>query len=131
MVFWFHLHTLKSLQPFFLDSFAIIYSPQGSNKRTKEEAIILNWNKYVAECTGDPVSIADILNFVSGASRLPATGFDKTPSVYFTDDCCLPKASTCDLSITFSRSLIGLLSTEQFKERMDMAISNTFDFGTP
>ena len=115
---------------FFLDCFAINYSPQGSNNRTKEEAIILNWNEYVSECTGDPISIPDILNFISGASRVPAAGFDKTPSVYFTEDYCLPKASTCDLSITFSRSF-GLLSSEQFKEKMDISISNCFGFGTP
>ena len=28
------------------------YSEYGSNKRTAEETIIVNWNDYVTECAG-------------------------------------------------------------------------------
>lgn len=115
---------------FFMDSFSIMYSPQGSNNRTKEEAIILYWNEYVTECVGEPVSVSDLLSFMSGASKLPAAGFDKTPSIHFMDDNGFPRASTCDLSISFPRDY-GLLSCEDFKTKMDMAITNSFGFGRP
>ena len=40
--------TLEYLQ----DSFAIQYSDNGSNNRTKEEAIILQWFEYISRCKG-------------------------------------------------------------------------------
>ena len=36
--------------PYFLDSFAVRYSDQGSNNRTSEEAVILHWTDYIMEC---------------------------------------------------------------------------------
>lgn len=115
---------------FLLDSVVIMYSPEGSNKRASEEAVILNWTEYVTECDGVPVSVSDIIHFMSGSSRLPAAGFNNTPSIHFMDDTCLPKASTCDISITFPRSY-GFLSYEEFKEKMDMCICDSFGFGIP
>ena len=76
------------------------------------------------------VSIADILHFVSGASKLPATGFNTTPSIRFCDVDAFPVASTCDVSITLPRSL-GLLSYTEFKKIMDMSILDSFGFGNP
>ena len=58
----------------------------------------------MSDCVGGPVLLSDILQFVSGSSKLPASGFYNTPKISFTDEECLPRASTCDLSITFSRS---------------------------
>ncbi len=115
---------------YLLDTLVIAYSPQGSNKRTSEEAVILHWNEYVAECDGTPVSVSDIIHFMSGSSKLPAAGFNCIPSIRFTDEPCLPKASTCDISITFPRSY-GLLSYEEFKEKIDMCICDSFGFGMP
>ena len=46
------------------------------NGCTKEETIILNWNEYISQCIGDTIFIPDILNFITGASRVPAVGFD-------------------------------------------------------
>ena len=106
----------------------IMYSPNGSNKRTSEEAIILAWNEYIEDCNGDPISLSDVLHFLSGSTKLPAAGFDRTPSIHFTDDERLPQTSTCDLSITFPRSY-SKLSVEGFKNKMDMAIRNSFGFG--
>ncbi len=65
------------------------------------------------------VTIADILQFYSGADKIPAIGFDATPKIGFTSDECLPRVSTCDLSITFPRSM-GLLSFDKFAETMDL-----------
>lgn len=35
-----------------LDLFVVQYSHEGSNNRTKEEAIMLSWYDYVTECQG-------------------------------------------------------------------------------
>ena len=77
----------------------------------------------------EDITLGDILEFLSGASKLPAVGFSKDPSVHFCNEDQLPKASTCDVSITFSRGM-GLLQYEQFKERMDLCILGSYGFGT-
>ena len=41
---------------YLLDSFTIKYSEKGSNRRTVEEAIIVNWTDYVIECAGKYMS---------------------------------------------------------------------------
>lgn len=43
---------------YLLDLFVINYSDHGSNKRTSEEAIILDWTEYVMECAGEALIIA-------------------------------------------------------------------------
>lgn len=40
---------------FFLDSFAIVYSDQGCNRRTAEEAVILHWNDHITDGGGETV----------------------------------------------------------------------------
>ena len=37
---------------FLLDSFVTHYSENGTNKRTLEEAVMLNWSEYVTDCSG-------------------------------------------------------------------------------
>ena len=37
---------------YLLDAFVILYSDEGSNKCTKEEAIVFYWYDYVSECQG-------------------------------------------------------------------------------
>ena len=108
------------------DSFAVQYSDNGSNNRTKEEAIVFYWYEYVSEC--DNVSVGDILKFLSGSSRIPATGFDTTPKIRFTDEDRLPTVSTCDMSITFPRKM-GLLNFEEFKSKLDFCILGSYGFG--
>ena len=41
----------------------------------------------------------------------------------------LPWASKCDLSITFPRNM-GLLTEEEFRQKMDMCILGSFEFCT-
>ena len=45
--------------------------------------------------------LADLLVFVSGSSRVPPTGFHRTPVIEFQHDhsAILPTASTCEISI--------------------------------
>ena len=60
------------------------------------------WFDYVTDCANDDdVTIGDILKFISGSSKVPATGFDSIPKIKFTNKDCLPTVSTCDLAITF------------------------------
>lgn len=111
------------------DSFVVDYSPNGSNKRTKEEAIMYFWSEYISECEeGSIVSLQDILKFFSASAKMPATGFDRTPKINFCEADRLPSASTCDLSIIFSR-LMGLLQYDQFKTKMDDCIHGSYGFG--
>ena len=114
---------------FLCDSFVIQYSANGSNNRTREEAVVYMWFEYITDSSGDnAVKIEEILQFMSGSSKIPATGFDGTPTIRFTDGDRLPKVSTCDLSITFSRKM-GNLTYEQFNERMTLAIQGSKGFG--
>ena len=75
------------------------------------------------------MQVGDVLQFLSGAARLPSTGFETNPKIRFCDEDCLPRVSTCDISITFSRKM-GQLSYNQFKQRMDMCIRECFGFGS-
>lgn len=98
------------------------YSPDGNNKRTKEEAVVYFWFEYISECgagEGGNVNLKEIL---------PAVGFDSTPKIHFCDEERLPTVSTCDLSITFPRSM-GLLSYKDFKTKMNDCILGSYGFG--
>ncbi len=115
---------------YFCDSFAVCYSENGANNRTREEAIIYFWYEYVSKCAiREDVTLEEVLKFISGSSRLPGTGFDKSPSIHFTDEERLPTVSTCDVSITFPRQM-GLLTYEDFKSKMDFYILGSCGFGS-
>lgn len=123
--------TLFDVTPQYLcDAFVVQYSPNGSNKRTKEEAIVYFWFEYVSDCAeGGDVSLQEILKFLSGSSKIPATGFDTMPKIRFCDDDRLPMVCTCDLTITFPLSM-GLLQYENFKNKMNYCILGSYGFGT-
>ena len=111
------------------DSFVVHYSDNGSNNRNKEEAVIFFWFEYVSECAArHDVTVQEIVKFMSGSSKIPATGFDTTPKIRFTDSDRLPTVSTCEMSITFPRGM-GLLSYEEFKDKMDFCILGSYGFG--
>ncbi len=58
------------------DSVLIDYSHNG---RTKEETIINEYIFGLPKADGE-VRLADVLMFMSGSSKVPATGFPKTPT---------------------------------------------------
>lgn len=120
----------KVTPAFLCDSFSVQYSCTGSNNRTKEETIVLYWNEYIFNCpsTTGTVSVGDVMKFISGSSSVPATGFDKIPSIKFTDVDSLPTVSTCDVSITFPRKM-SLLKYEEFEQKMDFCIRGSYGFG--
>ena len=114
---------------FLCNEFAIQYSPNGSNSRTKEEALVLLFFEYITDCgKQQDVTVGDILKFISGSEKIPATGFDSIPKIGFTDDDRLPTASTCDLFITFSRRM-ATLDYDEFKNKMDFCIHGSHGFG--
>ena len=50
-----------------------------------------------------------------------------TPAIEFTDDEMFPKASTCSLTLTFSRKVKANFA--DFKEIMDLTILGSQSFG--
>ena len=46
---------------FFHDHFIVQYSEQGSNGRTAEEAVMLNWAEYINECASGTDDVASIV----------------------------------------------------------------------
>ena len=45
---------------FFHDHFVVQYSEQGSNGRTAEEAVMLNWAEYINECASGTDDVASM-----------------------------------------------------------------------
>ena len=136
------------------------WSPEGSNDREAEEAVIFNWENYIREtagiyifyhdyfvvlmvggifhtggrqvCESDQegvsVCLKQILSFTTGADAIPPLGFPNSPVILFSKDKnrLLPIASTCALSLTFS---LGLVEYSIFKNNMDTAVLNAYEFG--
>ena len=70
--------------------------------------------------------LEDVVAFVTGSPRVPAIGFDTTPSILFMDnDSRLPDVSTCALSITLPKRN----SQEEFSDMMKRAIIESPTFG--
>ena len=74
------------------------------------------------------MQIADLLQFFTGARKIPATGFETPLKIHFSSRSMLPKASTCDCSITFSRDW-GVLSEDEFKVKMNECILGSCGYG--
>ena len=75
---------------------------------------------------GSP-SLRDIMIFLTGCDLIPPLGFSVTPAIEFTDDEMFPKASTCSLTLTFSRKV--KTNFADFKEIMDLTILGSQSFG--
>jgi hypothetical protein len=74
------------------------------------------------------VNLSDILMFFTGARKIPGTGLENYPSIKFSNEEMLPRASTCECSITFSRSASSL-SEIRFKEMMNECILGSYGYG--
>lgn len=70
------------------------------------------------------MQLGDVLQFLTGARKIPASGFGTTLKIDFTNTIRLPTASTCDCSITFSRSW-GIMDEDSFKKKMSECILNS------
>lgn len=85
--------------------------PRGSNLMLPAEGIEMGWIQLlqVAEAKeavfnfGDnshQISLADILQWMTGASRLPAIGLPSNVTVKFDSELLLPKMNTCALQVS-------------------------------
>ena len=120
----------KKLTADLLDNiFLPLFSPEGSNKRVKEESVVFNFNqmlenvekgKVVEEVNGAEVtiSLSDILMFATGACEVPAIGFSPRPTLQFNHDTAVERklsVSTCAniLTIPISDRMCALESFEK------------------
>jgi len=75
------------------------------------------------------VTLLDLLQFITGADRLPPLGFHKSISVVFYDMTAqrhYPSVSTCDLSIQLPR---GFQCPDEFQCLLEEAVLGAHGFG--
>ncbi|CAM4672662.1 unnamed protein product [Leuciscus chuanchicus] len=80
--------------------FYVNFSPQGSNRRAKENQTICYWRDWlidVEEGETDGVTLEMIMEFATGASTVPPLGFPHRPEIEFLhqDRKIFPEANTC------------------------------------
>ena len=121
------------------DLFHTEYSVQGNIKREKEEAISFNFSNFLEEVEsgkichdeGTPMTLGDVLAFITGATNVPVIGFDQQPTITF--DFNAPEgwkltSNTCSNTIHFPVNSV-LLEYESFKEEVTFCIRNSQGFG--
>ncbi|CAB1437172.1 unnamed protein product [Pleuronectes platessa] len=114
------------------DVFSIWLSPEGSNNRAAEERVVTFWRDYLqdAEEEEGPSKLQQILSFATGASVLPPIGFSPTPSVQFIqkeddDFSCTPMFPLANTCIKLPLHV----SYQEFKEKFDFTLGNSYGFG--
>ncbi|KAL1270818.1 hypothetical protein QQF64_029834 [Cirrhinus molitorella] len=80
--------------------FKVNFSPQGSNRRARENKTICHWRDWlidVEEGECDPINLQLIMEFTTGASSVPPLGFPHSPQIEFLHDNgkIFPEANTC------------------------------------
>ncbi|XP_067298642.1 uncharacterized protein [Pseudorasbora parva] len=80
--------------------FYVNFSPQGSNRRAKENQTICYWRDWlidVEEGETNGVTLEMIMEFATGASTVPPLGFPHRPEIEFLhqDGKIFPEANTC------------------------------------
>ncbi|KAJ8289477.1 hypothetical protein GJAV_G00001740 [Gymnothorax javanicus] len=103
-------------------------SPEGSNKRSKEDQVLSFWSDYILDCEEQgPVSLEELLMFATGLRSLPLAGMTPHPSLSFLEESPYPMARACSNTI----KLPLLLEYGLFKQNMDFGIQNSPGFGCP
>lgn len=105
------------------------YAIPGSNRRANQEAVYYNWCKFLedAEDACDfPLTLGEILVFITGSSRVPPMGFSPTPKITFTSEHCLPHSSTCTNRLTIPEYLENY---DKFKDTFILSIQGCQGFG--
>ncbi|XP_031328077.1 G2/M phase-specific E3 ubiquitin-protein ligase-like [Photinus pyralis] len=109
--------------------FSIMYSEQGSSKRSIENRIISFWRDFLLDCEDNvtEVTLKDVIIFITAAETVPPLGFSIAPKITFLhDDATLyPKANTCALEISLPTCHS---SYDKFKQHMAFGIGNCKDF---
>ncbi|RXN22005.1 G2 M phase-specific E3 ubiquitin- ligase-like protein [Labeo rohita] len=80
--------------------FYVNFSPQGSNRRAKENQTVCHWRDWlidVEEGESDAMTLERIMEFATGASTVPPLGFPHRPEIEFLhqDGKIFPEANTC------------------------------------
>ena len=129
--------------------FICMFSPEGSNKRASEEAIALNFFRYLEAVDANEVksnlldlttdeeteitlSQSDVLQFITGCSTVPATGFIQQPSVRFDHGDTSRKlhVNSCANILTLPVTS-ALTDFESFKNEFTSCLVNSPGFGNP
>ena len=144
----FEIRDESSLNAEMLDLlFQLEFSTEGSNRRMKEEAIAVNFSRFLDEveagivkCTlEDPLTneksevtllLSDILQFVTGPPVIPITGFHRKLKIIFshvgTDR--MLEANACGPQLCFPVSDV-LQQYESFKHELTSCIYDSPGFG--
>ncbi|XP_058861715.1 G2/M phase-specific E3 ubiquitin-protein ligase-like [Acipenser ruthenus] len=112
------------------DILALQFSDKGSNKRAVESRIIGYWIDYTIDAEGnlspEGPSLRDILQFATGLSSIPPSGFHPHPSVQF-----LHNGSPYPITNTCGNIIHLPITTDYytFQKNMDFGILNYPGFG--
>ena len=142
------LHTENQLTAEKVDDlFMPVFSPRESNKRTSVEAVSLNFSSYLEEVESDNITcnvvdfstgqqsemrltLAAVLQFITGSSSIPAIGFDDWPSITFLHDDSGRKLSTNTCSNTLHLPVNSTpLSYDKFKVEYTSCMTESPGFG--
>ncbi|XP_068671668.1 G2/M phase-specific E3 ubiquitin-protein ligase-like isoform X2 [Montipora foliosa] len=106
------------------------FEEEGTHLRDKQEIMMMNWRDYLQDCEARQASatLEEVMIFATGASEIPAIGFESTPTIHFLEGDRLPKANTCGTIL-----YLPLMHEDydDFKKFMDFGILNTPGFGQP
>ena len=121
------------------DLFTLDLAHEGSNRRDMEEETALFWVTFLFEFGEDGslsfqddntqvlaylITLPDILNFVTGSTEVPTTGFVPSSTISFSTTTKYPIASTCSNCLTLP---LGL-QYEEFHHNMAFGIKNSPGF---
>ncbi|KAK3713986.1 hypothetical protein QZH41_017104 [Actinostola sp. cb2023] len=68
----------------FRGHYAVIWSGEGSNRRSEEQDTIYCFDQYLVKAeTGTVPSLAEMLMFITGSDRVPPNGFHKMIKIKF------------------------------------------------
>ena len=128
----------------------VVFSDAGSNMRVQEEATYMFFIQLLNESEGeilfdssliycvllhmhaDPketgdLTLEEILSFVTGADKVPPSGFQPSPSITFNQDNVYPKASTCALTLILPTKYHS--DYVAFKNKLTFGFKNHGGFG--
>ncbi|KAL5510403.1 hypothetical protein EMCRGX_G005942, partial [Ephydatia muelleri] len=92
------------------------------NDRQKEEEAVEVFKQYLKLCEGDNVQkLEDVLQFFSGCSQVPVTGFPTQAVLSFDKNSSLPSASTCSIELFIP---LKFSSLDDFKTHMNEALQH-------
>lgn len=77
--------------------------------------------------TESNISLSEVLQFITGSQKIPATGLESPVTIDFTSIDQLPVARTCTCCLIVSRSW-AVMTPEDFCKKMEMCMLNSSGF---